>query len=270
MYVHNLNPTLFAIGPLEIRWYGLVYALGFLFAYWYLGKIAKEGKIKNLTPKLADDYVFLMIVLSIIFSRLAYTLVYNPTYYLADPIKILAIWQGGLSFHGGFFGAILATLYFQRKHKIKFYKMADVLVIPFALVLVFGRIANFINGELPGRITNPASTPWCLVFPDFGEACRHPSQLYEGLKNLIVFGALIFMQTYEPLKRRLFDGALFWTFTLLYGLGRFITDFWREADPTDPMIGGILIGQWLSLAMVIIAIAFLIKKDKKHKKRTQA
>lgn len=253
MIEHALSPEIFSIGPLSIRWYGLVYALGFLFAYWYLSKAAKEKRI-DITPSQADDFVTRMLILSIVFARLVYVFVYNPAYYFANPLDILAVWQGGLSFHGGLLGAAIALFWTQKKTGVRFYQIADLLVIPFALVLVFGRLANFINAELPGRIT---TVPWCF---DFGDGdCRHPSQLYAAGKNLFVFFFLLGMAYYEPLKRRLKEGTIFWTFVLLYAAGRIIVDFWRAPDPTDPVFFGILLGQWLSLIMVGLAIGFLAK-----------
>lgn len=257
MYVHNLDPVIFAIGPLAVHWYGLVYALGFLFAYWYVGRAAKEKRIA-LTPKQADDFVFWMIILSIVTARLAYVFIYNPSFYFDNPLKIFAVWEGGLSFHGGLAGAALALWRTQKKTGVRFYQIADLLVIPFAFVLVFGRLANFINGELPGRITDAV---WCVQFPGY-DGCRHPSQLYEAGKNLLVFVTLLLMNSWEPIRSRLKEGTLFWSFVILYGLGRFLTDFYRAPDPTDPLFLGILLGQWLSLAMTIIGAWFLYKMHK--------
>ena len=272
MFVHNFNPILFSLGPLEVHWYGLVYALGFLFAYWYLNRAARNNQIA-LSQAAVDTYVFRLIIVSIVGARLVYVLVYNPLYFLANPLEIFALWQGGLSFHGGLLGAIIATLWTQKTHNIGFYKIADLLVIPFAVVLFFGRVANFINAELFGHIT---TVSWCVDFGD-GE-CRHPAQLYEGVKNLFVAAILIALKSVEATKQYLREGTIFWLFILLYGLGRFLTDFTRVADPTDPLFLGILLGQWLSIFMVAVAFMFLIyihqkpeeqiikKKKKKSKK----
>ena len=277
MFIHNLNPTIFSIGPLSVQWYGLVYALGFLFAYWYLNRAAKNNKIR-LSQEGVDTYVFRLILLSIIGARLVYVFVYNPGHYLANPLDVFALWQGGLSFHGGLLGAAIATYWTQKTHGVRFYSIADLLVIPFAIVLFFGRVANFINAELIGH---PTSVSWCVVFPGY-EECRHPAQLYEGIKNLFVAGVLATLVSIDSVKSRLRAGTIFWLFVLLYGLGRFLTDFTRVADPTDPLVGGILLGQWLSLAMVLVATTFLVyihvfdktthknpvkNKKNKHKKR---
>ena len=151
--------------------------------------------------------------------------------------------------HGGLLGAILVSWYFCKKHKINFYQLADLLVVPFALVLVFGRIANFINGELWGTRT---SVPWCVQFPG-AEGCRHPSQIYEALYSYALFWILALMQE----SKRFVHGVVFWTFILLYGAFRFLTTFFRELDPTDPGILGLGIGQWLSLAMIVAALWWL-------------
>ena len=252
MFVHNFNPIFFSLGPIEIRWYGLVYALGFLFAYWYLNRVARNNQL-SLSQAAVDTYVFRLILLSIIGARLIYVFVYNPQYYFANPFDILALWNGGLSFHGGLLGAIIATLWTQKTHSVGFYKIADLLVIPFAVVLFFGRVANFINAELVGHIT---TVSWCV---DFGDgSCRHPAQLYEGIKNLVVAAILVTIKSFETTKQYLREGTIFWLFVLLYGLGRFLTDFTRVADPTDPLFLGILLGQWLSLIMVTVAVMFLV------------
>lgn len=249
VYVHNLDPVIFSIGPLAIRWYSLVYIIGFIIAFYVLQFAIEKKKIK-LTKKELDDFIFYFMIFSILGGRLGYVLFYNLSYYITKPLQIFAVWQGGMSFHGGLIGAILYAIYFTKKHKVTFYQLADLLVVPFAGVLVLGRIANFINGELFGHVTTPEKTPWCVIHD--GE-CKHPSQIYEAIKNLITFIVLLVMH----FKLKLKEGILFWSFVLMYGLGRFITDFWRAADPTDPIYGGLLIGQYLSLVMVVSAVVFL-------------
>ncbi len=165
------------------------------------------------------------------------------------------IWQGGMSFHGGLIGAVVAGLIFCRKYKVKFYKLADFLMLPLAFFLFIGRIANFINGELVGIKTN---VPWCVVFKDY-DGCRHPSQLYEALKNLVIFFTLFFLYT----KKKLKDGIVFWGFVLMYGVLRFIVTFWRESI----RLFGLSMGQYLNILMVIVSVIFLyrITRNKKIK-----
>lgn len=254
-FVWNLSPVIFSIGPFALRWYSLVYVLGFLLAYWLLRKYAREGRIKNLDEEGVEEFITWLIIGGITFSRLTYIIVYNPAYFLATPWKMIAVWEGGLSFHGGFLGAIFASLWFCKKRKVRFYDLADLLVIPFSLVLVFGRLANFANGELIGRVT---SVPWCVTYPQH-EGCRHPSQFYEAGKNLITFFILLALYVKEEWRRKLKAGSIFWLFILLYGLGRFLTDFWRAPDPTDFTLAstGLIVGQWLSLLMALLGIGGL-------------
>ena len=245
MYVWDLNPVAVQIGPFAIHWYGIVYAIGFLVAWWMLRQAADKQLIPNLDRKSAEDYIFLLVMGSIIMARLFYVFVYNPGYYFRHLSEVIAVWQGGLSIHGGLVGAVLVTYYWCKKHNIRFYHIADLLVVPLALFLGLGRITNFVNGELWGTVTN---VPWCVEFPR-AEGCRHPSQLYEAAYSFVLFGVLLWMQA----RKRLREGLLFWTFIGLYGLFRFLTTFFREPDPTDPVLLGLAIGQWLSLAMVGIA-----------------
>ena len=247
MNVWNLNPAIVSLGPLEIRWYGLVYALGFLLAWWILRQAARAGRIPNLTEKAAEDYVLLLIIGSIIGARLLYVIVYNPAYYLSNILEIPAVWHGGLSIHGGLLGAALVTWHWCKKRHVNFYSIADTLVAPLSLVLVFGRLANYANGELWGL---PSNARWCVVFPHVDDACRHPSQIYEALYSYALF--LILFALSET--KRLATGVLFWTFITLYGAFRFLVTFTRALDPTDPGILWLSLGQWLSLAMVVAGL----------------
>lgn len=245
MFIHSIDPVLFSIGPIEVRYYGLVYAIGFVLLLLAFLKASKSRKVKNLTEDGAYDLTLYIIIGSIFMARLVFELVYNSQEFFQKPWTFFYLWQGGMSFHGGIIGASLAALYYTRKKKISFYEIGDISVIPLALMLGFGRIANFINGELVGTMTN---VPWCVVFSD--GACRHPSQLYEAGKNFFIFGVLSYMRTFKQLRK----GTLFWSFIGMYGLLRFLVSFYREAEY---YFFGIGIGQWLSLAMVPIA-AFMI------------
>lgn len=247
MVTWDLSPAIAAIGPFELRWYGLVYALGFTLAWWALRKEARAGRIPNLTEKLAEDYTLLLIMGSIIGARLAYVLLYNPAYYWNHLLEVPAVWQGGLSIHGAIIGGTLLTWFWTRKQKINPYQVLDTLVLPLALSLVFGRLANYANGELWGTVT---AVSWCVVFPHVDNLCRHPSQLYESLYSLGLFLVLLGVSQW----RRLAPGVLFWAFIGLYGLARFLVTFTRALDPTDPGLLGLSIGQWLSLSMIAVAL----------------
>src|SRR3989338_6692703 len=191
------------------------------------------------------------------YYSLFYVLVYNLKFYLANPLQIFAIWQGGLSFHGGLLGAIIAAIIFCRKKKINFYDLADITVIPLALGLALGRIGNFTNGELFGRITN---VPWAVKFPD-AEGFRHPSQIYESLKNFFIFSVLWYGKNMKLPK-----GFMFWLFVIMYSALRFMVEFFRHQDEQLGFIIGFLsMGQVLSIVMFVIGIFFFYKVSKKAK-----
>ncbi len=260
MIIWNANPVAFSAWILEVRWYGIVYAIGFLIAYLVLRYAAKNKIIKNMTEHHVEDYILWLMLGSILGSRIVYILFYNPAYYFSNLLEMPAVWHGGLSIHGGLLGAVLVTYWFAKKHKISFFAIADILIMPLALLLVFGRMANYANAELVGKITN---VPWCVKFPT-ADGCRHPSQIYEALYSLVLFSILLIMCETKKIR----EGTLFWTFIILYGAFRFIITFFREFDPTDPAFLGISIGQWLSLLMVVIGMIYIIKNFKQTTKQT--
>src|SRR3989338_10889466 len=182
MYIHDINPILLKLGFLEIRYYGLFYVIGFILTYFMLDWLAKKKNIALTKDDIADLLLYTVIGM-LAGSRLFYALVYNFAYYLENPLHIFAIWEGGLSFHGALIGIIIAGYAFCRKKNFDFYTLADIVVIPVSLALMLGRIGNFINGELYGRITD---LPWGVKFKD-AEGFRHPSQLYEAFKNMVMF-----------------------------------------------------------------------------------
>ena len=247
MFIHSINPILISIFGLEVRYYGLVYVIGFLLALFIL---LNQRKKLNLSKDEVYDFIFYSVIFIIICARLFEILFYQPSYYFSNPLEMLMIWKGGLSFHGGLVGIIIWILIFTKRRKLKFYDLSDILVIPAALILSIGRIANFINGELVGRITNVS---WAVKFPGY-EGYRHPSQIYEALKNMLIFFVLFFLR-----NRNLRKGTLTWLFVFLYGILRFLIEFVEE--PTS-LILGIPTGQLLSLIMVIIGGYFLFRKWK--------
>jgi len=248
MFVHNINPTLLNIGPFEIRYYGLVYVLGFLIVYYLLMKKRDELKLEK---KDVENLVLYLILGVVIGSRLLEVLAWSPAHYLTNPLKIFAVWEGGMSVHGGIIGVLIAGYLFCKKKKISLAKLADFIVIPAVFVLALGRIANFINAELVGTITN---LPWCVKFPGY-EGCRHPVQLYGAAGRFLLFGYLIALKKYKKFK----DGFLFWNFILFMGIGRFFCDFLRD----DSRVLGLSMGQYLSLIMAAVAGYVLIKYYKK-------
>ena len=242
MFIHNINPTLLHLGPLEIRYYGLVYLLGFIILYFVLNK--NKDKL-NLTKDDVYDLIFYIFLGILIGSRLMHIL-WELDYYILNPIKIFYFWEGGMAFHGGLIGILIAGYYFCKKKKISLAKLADILVIPAVFILALGRIANFINAELYGTITNVS---WCVKFPNV-DGCRHPTQLYYSLKRFLVLGILIFLNRKEHK-----DGFLFWNMLTLFGIGRFFIDFLIE----EWHFLGLTLGQYLSLIMFITGLYVLIK-----------
>lgn len=239
MFIHNINPVMFTMGTLEIRYYGLVYVLGFLLVYWILRK-----RSKTLSHDQIDSLMIYLFVGLLAGARLFEAIFWQSSYYFSNPLKIFYIWEGGMSFHGGFVGIVVAGYLFSKKYKINFFELADMLSIPAVLGLAVGRIANFINGELPGKI---ADVNWCVKFPNF-EGCRHPYTLYLALKRFAVFGLLIFLD-----KKEYKPGFIFWNFVLWDGAGRLIFDFYKD----EILYFGLAPGQWLSIVMIIVAGFFL-------------
>lgn len=257
---HSFSPVIVSLGPFALRWYSLVYVLGFLVGYWLFLWVARRGLVQGFGTSDAEALVTAVLLGMLVGARLTYAIVYNPLYYLAAPWKIFFLWEGGMSFHGGFLGALLAGWYYCKRHHLPFRALADFAVLPLSLFLVFGRIANFINGELVGRLAAPEAR-WCIEYPDnpLIEGCRYPSQFFEAGKNLLVFLILLVLSAKRSLFQWLREGALFWLFWILYGFGRFVTDFWRAPDPTDFTLAttGLLVGQWLSLFMALAGVVGL-------------
>ncbi|HHF42943.1 MAG TPA: prolipoprotein diacylglyceryl transferase [Candidatus Aminicenantes bacterium] len=249
MFIHNINPVLITIGPLEIRYYGLMYALAIVISYFFLEKFRKQGDLP-LQKNEVSDFIFWIFLGTIIGARLGIVFFYHPLFYLQNPLEIFMIWHGGMSFHGGLIGAIIIASIYCKQKKLDLLKIADLMVIPFALALFFGRIGNFLNNELWGK---PTSLPWGVKFQG-AEEFRHPSQIYEALKNLFIFGVL-----YSLKRKNLPRGSLFFSFLLLYGILRFLVEFVREPSW---VFYSLSTGQILSIPLVIIGIIGLIKTSK--------
>ncbi len=264
MQYPHINPVLIRIGPLELRWYGLMYVVSFAAAYFLIRSMAKR---KNL-PLSKDDIADLIFGLAlgvILGGRIGYILFYNLSYYLENPLKLFAIWEGGMSFHGGLIGTVLATIYFTRKKKVTFFQLAD-LCAPVAPVGLFlGRLGNFINGELYGRITD---VPWGMVFPGGGNAPRHPSQLYEAfLEGPVLFTILWLVHR----RKNLPVGVVFWCFVTFYGAFRFLVEFTREPDPQlGFVLGSFSMGQLLSFPMFLFGLGMVIFLYRRESKKESA
>ena len=218
----NIDPVFLRVGPLQLRWYGLMYMLSFVIGYFVLRRLAKFRKLDMSNDDLYD-LLFYLILGVMIGGRLGYVMFYDLGSYIRDPLSILAIWQGGMSFHGGFIGVVLGTVWISRKKHWNFWEVADLVSVAVPIGLGLGRIGNFINGELFGR---PSNVPWAMVFPEGGAVARHPSQLYEAfLEGLVLFLVLRWLY-----RKDFYHGTVFWCLVAFYGLFRFLVEFVREPD----------------------------------------
>ncbi len=246
----HINPVIFSLGPLKVRWYGLMYVFGFLASYLLVRYQAKKFHWQELDAHL--DNLNLAIILGVIIGgRLGYVLFYNPGYYLQHPLEIFATWEGGMSFHGGCIGVLLAGFLYCRRTGLDFWKGADVYVVTVPIGLGLGRIGNFINGELYGRTTE---LPWGMIFPGGGLLPRHPSQLYEALlEGVLLFVMLWTVKEKTWQQKKLWPhGTMVVLFLILYGSIRFCVEFVREPDPQLGEVAlGLTMGQLLSLAMIV-------------------
>jgi phosphatidylglycerol:prolipoprotein diacylglycerol transferase len=247
----NIDPIAFSIGPLAVRWYGLMYLAGFAIGWWLGTRRIAKGQAP-ITRAQLDDLLFLIVLGVILGGRLGYVLFYKPAYYAAHPLEILAIWQGGMSFHGGLLGVMAAMLIAARRHKVDWLRLMDFLAPLVPPGIAAGRLGNFINAELPGRVTD---VPWGMVFPGASEAPRHPSQLYQfALEGLTLFIVLWWFSS-KPRPR----GQVSAMFLLGYGVLRFVAEFAREPDSFIGYLAlGLTMGQWLCLAMIAAGAALLI------------
>ena len=261
----GLSPIALDLGFLQIRWYSLAYLAGILIGWWYLLKLIDRPGAP-MARRHADDMVFYATLGIILGGRLGYVLFYRPEFYLANPLEILQLWDGGMSFHGGVIGTSLGILYLARKNGLHWLRIHDYVACCVPFGLFFGRLANFVNGELWGR--GPTDVPWAMVFPTGGPVPRHPSQLYEaGLEGLLLFAILwlLFWKTdarYQP-------GKLVGTFLLGYGLSRFTVEFFRQPDVgLENLSWGLSMGQTLTVPMILGGL-YLIATAKGRRVRVE-
>lgn len=247
----SIDPVIVRIGPIAIRWYGLMYLLGFTASY-VLVRHRVRKKTLALSRDFLDSFYTLLIVGLIIGARLGYAVFYNWSYYWEHPLQIFALWQGGLSFHGGLIGSTIAGWWYSKRSRVDPWLMADLIALTAPIGIGLGRLGNFINGELYGRVT---SAPWAVVFPEGGPLPRHPSQIYEFLLE----GILLFIVLWCLKDRVRKSGLLVSLFVALYGLFRFIAEFFRQPDPQLGFIAGpFTMGQVLSAFMLIVGVALYI------------
>jgi len=241
----RIDPEIFRIGPVSVRWYGMMYVLGFASSY---GLVIYQLKKKALavTKAQIDDIYFYLVLGLLVGARLGYVLFYNLPYYIGHPLEIFVLWHGGMSFHGGAIGTFALGYWAMRRRKVPFLLVADLVTPTIPLGLFFGRMGNFINGELYGR---PSHVPWAMIFPGAGNVARHPSQLYEGLLEGLVLFAILWL--YKGKKKR--EGDVFALFLMLYAIFRIFCELFREPDVQVGFLFGFLtMGQLLSLIMLVV------------------
>ncbi len=259
MQFPHIDPVFLSIGPLQFRWYGLMYVISFIATYFIIRSEIKRKQLP-LTSEDAADLVFYGAMGVVLGGRLGYILFYNLGFYLANPLKLLAVWEGGMSFHGGFLGVMLAFFLYARRKKIPYLTLIDMAALCAPVGLGLGRIGNFINGELFGRATD---VPWGVIFPGSGGVPRHPSQLYEAFLEGLV---LLFVVRLVS-KKSTVNGVTTCAAIAGYGLFRFIVEFFRQPDAQIGLFfGQISMGQLLSLPMFIAGTAAALLLSRRQAK----
>lgn len=248
----QIDPFMFRIGNTGLSWYAFSYLFSIIVGYFVLRYFYRKGRLQFQKPEdvgLLATYFFYGLILG---ARLFYVIFYNPKFYLEHPLEIPAIWHGGMSFHGGLFGAALAIWIFCRRHQAIFFQVTDAIFFAMPLGLGLGRLTNFINGELWGR---PSDVPWAMVFPRAGPEPRHPSQLYEA----ILEGPILFLIIWLTFRMKPKDGVTSAVGILGYGVLRFVVEFFREPDEQlGTLLGPLSMGQLLCIAMVLFGLSLLI------------
>ena len=264
------DPVAISIGPIAIRWYALAYIGGIVLGWIYARSLVKKERLWGgpapITLVQLDDFILWVTIGIIVGGRTGYVLFYNPAHFVQHPAEILQLWNGGMSFHGGFLGCVAAVMVFARKNGISILSLGDITTAVAPIGILLGRIANFINSELWGRPAD-SSVPWAMVFPNGGPLPRHPSQLYEaGLEGILLFLVLAVIIRMGALKR---PGLIVGSFIAIYGLARITGEFFREPDPQLGFLwGGLTMGMLLSVPM-IIAGAILIVMARRRETREQ-
>lgn len=250
-----IDPVLVEFGPIVIRWYALAYVAGLLLGWRYMRLMAQRPP-QRVQENDIDDFLVWATFGVLLGGRLGYVLFYQPAYFVDNPLAILQVWQGGMSFHGGLLGVAVAGIAFVRRRNIRALLFADMLAAAAPIGLFLGRIANFINGELWGRVTD---VPWAMVFPYAGPLPRHPSQLYEAaLEGLLLFVVIGLLHRRESVRRR--HGLLTGVFLVGYAVSRSLVETVREPDVQIGLLaGGSTMGQWLSLPMAALGVALILR-----------
>ena len=264
----TIDPIIFSLGPLHVRWYGLMYVLGFIACYYLVRKQIREFSYTALEPHFEN--LNLTLILSVVIGgRLGYVFFYNFSYYMAHPLEIPATWTGGMSFHGATIGCLVGGFLFTKIKQLDFWTCADFYVATIPIGLGLGRVGNFINGELFGRVS---SVPWAMVFPGGGPLPRHPSQLYEALLEGVVLFTILWLLRAKPWSgaKNWPHGSILCLFLIGYGLFRSIIELFREPDAQlGVLMGGLTMGQLLSMVMIGGGTALWrlrIQQSETHKK----
>jgi len=252
----QFDPVAFSLGPFVVRWYALAYIVGLTLGWRYCQALSKRPPAR-LSPEAFDDFLLWATVGVVLGGRLGYVLFYKPEFFLHNPAEILKIWRGGMSFHGGMLGVLTAIGLFARHRGVSYFTVSDIIGAATPIGLFLGRVANFINGELYGRVTDGKQVPWAMIFPDAGPLPRHPSQLYESLaEGLVLFLVLYIMIRRGALER---SGLVSGAFLIGYGVARIVTEFFRQPDAhLNFILPGITMGQILSLPMILVGVAILV------------
>jgi phosphatidylglycerol:prolipoprotein diacylglycerol transferase len=252
----HIDPEIVRFGPVAIRWYGLMYLIGFGASYFLVRHQIQREKL-NLPDDFVESLYSYLVLGLLIGARLGYVIFYNPAYYFYKPLEIFALWHGGMSFHGGLIGSVIAGMLYCKKNNAAFWQTADMVIVTAPIGLGLGRLGNFINAELYGRVTD---VPWAMIFPSGGDMPRHPSQLYElFLEGIVLFAVLWKVKDIKRIKQ----GSVTALFIILYGMFRFFVEFFREPDVQVGYILGIFtMGQILSGAMMIFGLWLFFVRQK--------
>jgi phosphatidylglycerol:prolipoprotein diacylglycerol transferase len=250
----KIDPVALAIGPISVHWYGLMYLAAFLAFIWLGKRRTLTQPWHGLTPQHVDDLLFYGVLGVILGGRLGQVLFYEPHYYLAHPFEILAVWKGGMSFHGGFLGVLVAMGLYAKKHGLGFWQLTDFIAPMVPIGLGLGRIGNFINGELWGRAAG-SDLPWGMVFPHVDGLARHPSQLYQAFGEGLLLWALLWWFSMQQRPRRQVSAL----FLIGYGVARWVGEYFREPDHGIFGVSYVVsMGQWLSLPMILVGIFLFV------------
>jgi phosphatidylglycerol---prolipoprotein diacylglyceryl transferase len=255
------DPVAISLGPIAIRWYALAYICGIVLGWIYARSLLKNEKLWGGPAPISltqlDDFILWVTIGIIVGGRTGYVLFYNLPFFMQNPSAILKLWEGGMSFHGGFLGCVVAVMWFARRNGIPILSLGDITTAVAPIGLLLGRVANFINSELWGRVTDD-SVPWAVIFPNGGPLPRHPSQLYEGfLEGIVLFAVLAVMVRMGALKR---PGLILGSFILIYALARITGELFREPDPQLGFLWrGLTMGMLLSVPMIFAGIVLIVR-----------